>query len=113
MLLEEWIALLKKCKKSQHYTGHYNLKIGRFSDKDIIIYFERDKKQCSKCGHIFDKSEDSLRISFNNPQDNLTIFQTNLLYNVFKLNTIPLDYARYDKCIAGQRFIENIREVKI
>jgi hypothetical protein len=117
MELEQFLLKLKECKKSQIMTGYSD----RIGDLRITVNLDRtifhiDKKQekkiCSKCGCDLTKQENNeIIVRFNKKQDNLTIFQTYLLFMIYKFKLIPYDYASYHKCIAGQEFIKNIKEV--
>lgn len=117
MELSQFLLKLKECKKSQIMTGSSDrigeLRVTVNLDRTIFhIEKKQEKKICSKCGCDLTKSENnSITIIFNKPQMNLTIFQTYMLYMIFRLKLIPYDYASYHKCIAGQRFIENIGSV--
>lgn len=120
MEIEQFLSKLKECKKSNIQTGYSN----RIGDLKIIVNLNRTifhicKKQtknvCSKCGCNLNKSENNeIIVIFNKQQKkNLTVFETYLLFMMYKFKLIPYNYANWHKCIAGKEFIENIKEVQV
>lgn len=114
MKIEDFLKKLKQCKKSYSY-GYDNFKVFKDSEKNIFqIYLEPKKKICPCCKTDLTKEgKKIITIKFNYKQEHLTVFQSNLFYFLYILNEIPADYAQYHKCIAGKKFIENIKEVII
>jgi hypothetical protein len=113
MEIEQFIKKLRSCKKSYRY-GIENLKLIRYSNIKFNIYLEPKKSICPYCKTDLTKEgKKEIKVIFNNPIENLTIFQCNLFYFLYVLNEVPYDYANYHKCIAGINFIKNIKEVKI
>jgi len=121
MQIEEFQKRLKECKKSQLMTGSLGLEVVHYLDTNIWEISEkqksipeRDKVVLKKYNiHFNQESINPLRILFKDPIDSFTIFESQMLYLVFIRKQIPYDYANYHKCIAGKRFIENIKEIKI
>ena len=119
MQIEDFQKRLKECKKSQVFTGSLGLKIVHYIDTNIWEISEkqksipeRDKAILKKYNvHFSQESINPLRILFKYPIDSFTIFESSMLYLVFIKKQIPYDYASYHKCIAGKRFIENIKEI--
>lgn len=118
MKIEGFIKLLGKCHKSGTQTGYSD----RIGDLKVTVNPERTiftinktpvEKVCKHCGADLTTNEHlSLKVEFNATQEPLSVFQAYLLWMMFKTKQIPYDYASYHKCIAGKRFIENIKEVK-
>lgn len=112
MEIQQFINRVKACQKKDSYSIAKNLKVYRYSDAEIEIREEKEQKICSKCGNDLSKNPRSIKVLFNNSNENLTIFQVEILFDIFVYNRIPLDYANYHKCEAGRKFIENIKEIK-
>lgn len=113
MEIEQFLTILKSCKKSSRY-GIENLKLSKYSDTYFELYLDPKKKVCPYCHTDLTKEgKKIIMITFNEPQEHLTIFEANLFYFLWVLHEVPYDYANWHKCIAGQRFIKNIKEVKI
>lgn len=113
MELEEWKNKMKLCVSSQKFVGFYDLKIKRYSDTKIVIIKKNEKKACPTCKREFKSEEEEIEVEFNNKQDNLTIFEAGILYMVYVRKERPYDYANFDKCVAGQRFIKNIKDIQV
>jgi hypothetical protein len=111
MEIEEFLKHLKEAKKSGTYTSQMLLKVKRLSKRELIIYQEEDKI-CKYCGTDLSKNKKELKVSFNQEQEPLSIFQAVMLFMIFSyLKKVPYDYASYHECIAGKKFIENIKEI--
>ena len=63
---------------------------------------------CQSCKVI---TTNICEVRFKTPQY-LTIFEGELLYQLYCKSTIPHDYMNYHKCIAGKAFIENIERIR-
>lgn len=118
MQIEKFLTVLKQCKKSGAHTG-YSDRTGELKVKvnpgrtHFTIFKKPVEKVCKHCGADLTKdSYNSLEVEFNGPQKELSIFEAYLLWMMFKMKVIPMDYANYHKCVAGNRFIENIKELK-
>jgi hypothetical protein len=112
MKIEKFIEKVRSCKR---LTVHKYPKLKATVNPERTVWkFSKkpEQKICRTCGTDLTKSSQPVEVEFNNPQKELSIFQANLLFLVFKLNQSPYDYANYHKCIAGQRFIKNIKEIK-
>lgn len=59
---------------------------------------------------IVNRNKVGVRVLFHEPQK-LTIFEAELLYDLYFLNRRPPDYANYHKCKAGKKFIANIKSI--
>lgn len=104
MKIEEFVKLVKECKKIQKETAFVGEKVIKYSDTKYK--FQKEEK-CKRCGTQLNKR---VIVEFHKPQQ-LTIFEAGMLYLVLAEKKLPHDYARYHKCQAGQEFIENIKEV--
>ena len=113
MELEQFLLKLKGCKKSETSTGSkYDLRVTVNLDRTIFHIEQKLKKNiCSKCGYDLTKENIGITVRFNKPQKHLTIFETYLLFMVYRFKLIPYDYASWHECIAGQEFIKNIAMV--
>jgi len=114
MEMKDFLERISKAKKSQKLSNCYNLVLQKYKgmdnssllqreEKEREIFFIKDKSSdsvCSKCGHKLNQM--MLRVSFNDEQEHLTIFESGLLFMVWV----------FHKCEAGRRFIDNIREVR-
>lgn len=105
MKIEEFIEKIRQCKPASIYTGYLGVKVKSNKEKTAKVLYMKTK--CQGCGKTNVKS---IHVLFNEPQ-NLTIFQADLLFMVYSMGKSPRDYANYHKCIAGKRFIENIKEI--
>lgn len=112
MEINKFLEKVKSCKKSEFMSSHLLLKIYRYSNTEIDIREEKELKVCPRCGTDLSKNPKHVRVIFNKPQGNLTVFQAGLLFDMYVYNRIPMDYANHHKSIAGMRFIENIKEVQ-
>jgi len=108
MEINKWLEILKETKKTTRGTAniveHYSVRIRsnpENKNQNMIYGFET----CNCCRHNHSKD---IIVEFKEDQK-LTIFQVGLLYSIFIKNRKPSDYANYHKCIAGKRFIENIK----
>lgn len=61
---------------------------------------------------VLDANGNGTLVAFSQPHDHLTIFEAELLYCAF-LKRKQRDYARYDKCVAGQRFFADIEKLYV
>lgn len=110
MNMEEFMKIVKKAKPSLSQTGfNFGLKVKGSSDKLYKIISTEENCKC--CGNKLTKKE--LIIKFKTPIEHFTIFQAELMYLLFLEGKVPRDYCKYDQCIAGKRFIENIEVVGI
>ena len=116
MKIQEWIRIMQSCKKSNDYTGGLDLKIRVNLEHTYFKLSVKPKIEIDKCPYChtdLKKTEvNPLIIEFYKEQEHLSIFQAELLYNMFKINKIPIDYAKYHTCPAGKEFIANIKELK-
>jgi len=118
MEIKEWLKIIKGYKKSF-----------KMIETSTIVNPERtifkiskkyDEKICKCCGaDLTLKDKNSLNIKFFEKPNkdtglygSLSVFESSLLYMVFKDNILPYDYVKYHECVAGKRFINNIREVR-
>lgn len=118
MKIETFQDKYKLCIKSQIQTGYSDrigeLKITVNPERTIFTISKKQKEKiCKHCGTDLTKNEyNELIVEFKEHQEPLTVFETYMLWMMFKMKLIPYDYANYHKCIAGKRFIENIKELK-
>lgn len=111
MNVEEFKDKLKSCKRSLNMTSHYDLKVRVNQARNEWYIYARPVK-CGKCGHVSTEG-DGIRLCLKEPKKNLTIFEAGLFYMMYILSLRPHDYGDWHKCIAGQRFINNIDKIKI
>jgi len=103
--------------KSSKYVSQGTNFITGYVDRDKKLYVNSERtyhrmvlnKPCKVCGC---SNEKELVITFFSPQK-LTIFEADLLWAIYVLGKRPADYAGYHKCVAGKRFIENIKNVEV
>lgn len=108
MKYEEFLDKLKNAKNGSVTTGSFDLKA--FSNKDRTEQTIRCiEKKCHYCNH---QLSTEMKVEFYKTQ-HLTIFESSLLYYLFCRNKKPLDYAKYHNCVAGKRFIKNIKKVEV
>lgn len=107
MNLEKWKKLIKQSKKSKkHYTSS-DIKVKVNSDKTKYIISHVQICNCCKHEKII-----NLKVKFKKSHK-IILFEGYLLILLFGLNLKPIDYSMYHNCISGQRFIENIENIKI
>lgn len=112
MEINEFIKKIRECEKSYQMANLKGLKVFRYSETYLSIKIIPDKHICKTCGTDLTLNSSYIEVYFNAPQKNLSIFEANLLFMVFKLNKLPHDYENFHKCIAGNKFINNIKDVK-
>lgn len=105
MEIKKFVSLISKASNSGFLTGFRDTKVASSVDKKIYKIYR--KIRCRWCGSEFEKA---VFVEFKKPTQ-LTIFQADLLYMLFAENSKPSDYAKYHKCEAGKKFIENINKV--
>jgi hypothetical protein len=114
MLMKEFLEKKKDCVRDSKvwgtgfYKEKYNLKL--FVDQEKTKFTIESKEVCNKCSSCV--SNKKIIINFKEPTK-LSIFQNDLLFCMWGLNVIPQDYAQYHKCVAGERFIENIKNIEV
>ena len=122
MEINDWLKIIKRCQKSDYKTGSMKIKIVVNPEKIIFQISKKiEEKFCKCCGaDLTQKDNNSLIIEFSEKPNintglygSLSVFQSNLLYMLFRNNKIPYDYAKYHECVAGKRFIENIKEIEV
>ncbi len=107
MNIDEFYNQVKQCKGYTQGTGGFNLKVRTNAER---TYFEiSDETKCNRCNHIHHKG---IEIQFKT-KVSLTVFQAGMLYAIFILKKKPHDYAQYHECVAGKKFIENIKSIKV
>ena len=109
----KFIRILENAKASGNYAN-INLKVYRNQEhKYFKLIYVREEKICPYCKRGFNDSiENTLIVYFKDLPQHLTIFQASMLFLVFKLKKKPCDYAKYHKCPAGKKFIENIVKIE-
>lgn len=106
MEIKKFLDKYKSCKKGTKFSQQFNFKVYR---KDNSVRLSNVDK-CSKCGNVAFKD---LIVEFNKPQEFISVFCVGMLWYLYIENKIVLDYGGFHKCIAGKRFIENIKRVDI
>jgi len=114
MNIDKWVSKLEECKQGLTMAHLENVKVSRNTENKVYFITKKlEPKVCRCCGTDLSKvSSPSIEVHFYDLPEHLSIFQANLLYLIFNKRTIPVDYARYHKSPAGQKFILSIREVK-
>jgi len=107
MEIEHFLNYKKQAKKDTKMTAFYKVKVAGNSDRTIQTLFREEI--CKTCKN---KNKQSIMVFFKESQ-RLTIFQAEMLFAVFALNRIPIDYANYHKCEAGKKFIQNIDKIVV
>ena len=92
---------LKEAKPTSKQTGFFERG-----------YFKTECNPQKTIWTIMDSENKGILIKFKNTY-HLTIFEHDLLYFLLILKKKPVDYAKYFKCVAGKRFLDNIDEIKI
>lgn len=106
MDVNEYIDHIKQAKPSQIQTGFFHIKCQ--SNPEHTLYILYRENHCKHCGIT---TNQKLGIMLKQSH-HLTIFEAEMLFAIFCLKKKPADYSSYHKCIAGKRFIENIKEVR-
>jgi len=107
MKIKEFVDRVRKARRSAGYSGTIATNLSVSSSQDLKEMRIKRVKKCRLCKH---EETEMVTVRFYQPH-RLTIFETALLFSLFAENRIPVDYAGFHKCIAGKRFIENLREV--
>lgn len=110
MSMEEFMKVMKKAKPALIQTG-FNFKLKVKGSKDKLYKILYTEGVCNCCGNKLNVRQ--LIVKFKTPIEHFTIFQAELLYLLFIENKIPRDYCKYDQCIAGKEFIENIEVIGV
>lgn len=118
MEIKEFEKVLKAKKQSERYTGfllNVKGKVIKVSQdrKKFFIYKTFKGGYCSKCGRLETEKDEGIEVYFYKKQENLSIFQAEMLFFIFYMGKIPRDYANYHKCKAGMKFINNIKNVNL
>lgn len=111
MKIETWQQALKEAKLNQNlYTGHFDgiKTTRRVSCTEPDYFIIKRENRCNHCGH---EHQDSIEVRFHEPIKRFTIFQRDILFMLFSMKKRPVDYASYHKCVAGQKFIGNIKSI--
>lgn len=107
MLIENFIAKLKEAKTGFKSSGSLGVKCKTNTERtEQTIYVDEH------CHHCNRKKATTIRISFFTEQ-HLTVFQAEMIFYLYSLNKKVCDYADYHKCVAGERFIKNIKEILV
>lgn len=109
MELAKWLTILKNAKAGSLLTGG-SIPVKVFANAEHTeLTIRSDITTCHKCNT---KCPEYVKVTFKEPKHNLTVFEAGLLYYLFSRNKKPIDYAGYHTCVAGKRFIENIKGVE-
>lgn len=112
MKVEYFKSLLNQCKHSLRRVGHLNLKCKTWDNHKAWFIVSSEEQKCKTCGHITQSNSEGVYLYFKKPKDYLTIFEADLIYMMFVLKIIPLDYAGWHECQSGKDFIENIDSIQ-
>lgn len=96
MEIEKWLKELRGKKKIIKHS-RLHLDITTSPDRKTMTISSDDEK---------------VIVNFKEPQKRLSIFEAEALYKIFALGRIPHDYAKYHECVAGRKFIENVKSVR-
>jgi len=109
MKYDEFVLKVKDAKRSEHDTAYFNQNCVFSSNS------EHTRQLITKtvmCYHGVIRKTILIELVFIRGVY-LTVFQAGLLYALFVLNRLPLDYAQYHKCVSGQKFINSLVSVKV
>lgn len=108
MKIDAFKSSIKGLKKGG-YTSDVcrSLTITRIVDTEKLRLQRKD--ECSKCNHVH---TDVLYVDFVEHK-RLTIFEAGMLFSVFVDKKLPVDYGAFHECVAGQRFIKNIKDMEV
>lgn len=107
MKIEEFKSLLK-CAKYTHKMNAPNLRLQREENKNIV--YIKYKNKCKCCNHEIIRK---VKIVFKQPQPNITIAESEILYFLIAENKKKAEYNGFHNCIAGKKFIENIDNIEM
>ena len=105
MKIEDFTDTIKNAKLHPLHSNNYDLK--------VTTNKEHTKQRIHTdytCQHCKTQIKKGITITFYKPEE-LTIFEGELIYSLFAENRKMPDYGNYHKCIAGQKFIKNIKEI--
>jgi len=106
MNIKKFIAILNDVKQYSLYLNQHNIRVS--TNKEHTKQYIHADYICKCCNTRIKKG---VHVIFYSPHQ-LTIFEGNLLYNLFVENKKTVSYSNYCKCIAGQEFIANVKEVQ-
>lgn len=113
MIINDFLYFLQQCKPSQKTTGGFlGVKLYRYIKNTCKIILKKEEV-CPRCHTDLSKQEIGIEVIFEKSMESLTIFQAEMLFMVFAMKQKPYDYASYHKCIAGKKFIENIKSIRV
>lgn len=104
----QFIEKVRSCKLSMIQTGFGGIKTfpARVNPERT-----RWKLTCETRQTPFKIKENKTVIVEFFKKQNLSVFEAEMMLMVFGCGTRPMDYAAYDKCPAGVKFIENIKSI--
>lgn len=106
-----FVDKVKQAKKIERETGGICTELHvvsfRSFNKGIVKKISKSFT-CKHCGH---QELQSVFVTFKEDHQ-LTIFEAALLWSLFYHDELPHDYAAYHDCIAGKRFIDDIKEIR-
>jgi len=115
MEIETFRIFVKNAKMSAKMVHLNQVKVVHYTNSnpdEWIITQKPEQECCSKCHQKISNSS-GVVVKFEKEQGHLTIFEAGLLFMLFARNELPCDYARWDRCVAGQKFIENIKSIEV
>lgn len=108
MEIEEWKQRIMSAKPSICCYEREEHKVLKAQDGlRWFIYDSSTMGKCKTCGHCTTKPR-TLSITFYKPIESLTIFEVEMISQLYFHNKRVGDYAQWHKCIAGKEFIKNI-----
>lgn len=107
MQFEKFVEKVRQAGHLIEHTGFSGIKVT--VNKEHTVYILKNEFVCKCCKtRILRK----VMIEFHEPHQ-MTVFEADLMYFLYCLNKKPSDYAGYHNCIAGKKFIENIKAVGV
>lgn len=113
MNMQEWVNRIGAAKHSVRYS-RLDLRVGVSPDGlTRLLRLKISEETCSKCGQSMTNSGKTVIVKLHKPIEHFSIFEAELLYELYAENKRPYDYAGFHKCPAGREFIGNIAEVTV
>lgn len=112
MNTSEFYEIVKSCKYAgvqYHSLVDKHCKVTTSPDKTIKCLYKVSRVE-HQVGEVIE-IRSGVRVTFAEPT-NLTIFEHSLLHATLLLGKRGCDYAKYHECVAGKRFINNIKSIQ-
>jgi len=103
MQVDRFVAVLKQCKSTTKTTAFFGVKARTDWQKKKWTLYRNET--CDKCGR---SDEQNIIVELKSGKQ-LTVFEAEMLFAVFKLKRKPRDYSGWHK--RNAKFIDNIEKV--